>query len=285
MHYLDYNEKREHKTKDFPLAYYHIDEFHPRYCMPFHWHQESEILYVSSGTLKIYLDEREYNLAAGDVLYISGGILHGAQPTNCVYECVVYDLDSLLMNTPGIRRYLRLVRNKNVIIREHFSPDYSLIKDCVSKLFQEAYENSTGWELSILGRVLEFYGIIFRDESYETNHTKIEAQDKIQQIKPVLEYIESHYQNAITLSELAHIAGMTPKYFCRFFHAIIHKTPIDYLNYYRIERACYLLETSSISMTDVAYQCGFNGSSYFIKCFKKYKKITPKQYITAKRGM
>lgn len=78
MHYLDYNEKREHKTKDFPLAYYHIDEFHPRYCMPFHWHQEAEILYVSSGTLKIYLDEREYDLSEGDILYISGGVLHGA---------------------------------------------------------------------------------------------------------------------------------------------------------------------------------------------------------------
>ena len=43
-----------------------------------------------------------------------------------------------------------------------------------------------------------------------------------------------------TLADLSRIAGMTPKYFCRYFRAAIHRTPMDYLNYYRIERACYI---------------------------------------------
>jgi AraC-like DNA-binding protein len=60
-----------------------------------------------------------------------------------------------------------------------------------------------------------------------------------------------------------------------------HRTPIDYLNYYRIERACFKLVSTNLSITEVAFECGFNDLSYFIKTFKKYKAITPKQYLKA----
>ena len=46
MHYLDYNEKIDHGTPDFPIAFYHVDEHHSRYNMPFHWHKEMELIQV-----------------------------------------------------------------------------------------------------------------------------------------------------------------------------------------------------------------------------------------------
>ncbi len=98
------------------------------------------------------------------------------------------------------------------------------------------------------------------------------------QLKPVLEYIDSNYGQTITLNELSRIAGMSPKYFCSYFHSIIHRTPIDYLNYYRIERACSELSTSDLTLTEVAYRCGFSDVCYFIKTFKRYKGITPRRY-------
>ena len=73
--------------------------------------------------------------------------------------------------------------------------------------------------------------------------------------------------------------NMSPKYFCRFFQEMTHRTPVDYLNYYRIERACYQLLTTDQSITEVAYNSGFNDLSYFIKTFKKYKGTTPKKYL------
>ena len=58
-----------------------------------------------------------------------------------------------------------------------------------------------------------------------------------------------------------------------------HRTPIDYLNYYRIERACYQLITTNLSITEIAYASGFNDLSYFIKTFKKYKGNHSKKYL------
>jgi len=62
------------------------------------------------------------------------------------------------------------------------------------------------------------------------------------------------------------------------FRDTFQQTPIDYLNYYRIEQACLLLAETLLPITEVAYRCGFNDSAYFVKVFKKYKKLTPKKY-------
>lgn len=95
----------------------------------------------------------------------------------------------------------------------------------------------------------------------------------------VITLIENEYQNPLTLDDLSKASGMSPKYFCRFFHEMINKTPIEYLNYYRIEIACEKLLATELSITEIALNCGFNDVSYFIKTFKKHKGVTPKQYL------
>ena len=96
-----------------------------------------------------------------------------------------------------------------------------------------------------------------------------------------LEVIENHYADCITLEDLSQAAGMNSKYFCRYFKDMTHRTPVDYLNYYRIEQACFKLVTSNESIADIGLSCGFNDVSYFIKTFKKYKGMTPKKYLRA----
>jgi AraC-like DNA-binding protein len=58
-------------------------------------------------------------------------------------------------------------------------------------------------------------------------------------------------------------------------------TPINYLLTYRIERAARKLLGSDLSVTQIAYDCGFNDLSYFIKTFKTFKKVSPKDYRTS----
>ena len=59
MHYLDYNEQIRHQTGDLPMAYYHVDERHPRYNMRMHWHRETELIHVRSGLLHLYVGDGE----------------------------------------------------------------------------------------------------------------------------------------------------------------------------------------------------------------------------------
>ena len=74
------------------------------------------------------------------------------------------------------------------------------------------------------------------------------------------------------------LSGMSPKYFCRFFQDMMGQTLVEYVNKYRVERACLLLNSGEKSITEVAFESGFDSLSYFIKIFKRYKGETPGQY-------
>ena len=71
---------------------------------------------------------------------------------------------------------------------------------------------------------------------------------------------------------------MSPQYFCTFFKQMTDKTPFAYVNAYRIERACRKLLGTDLSVTEIAYSCGFNDLSYFIKTFKAEKGMTPRAF-------
>lgn len=279
MLFLNYNEQQQHGTNDFPVAFYHVDSNHPRYEMPFHWHKEYEIVRVLEGTLCMTLSGTAYTIHAGDSLVIANGILHGGAPDNCVYECLVFDPDILFLQADSCRQYMKQLHREKISVHPLITAQFPEINQLVQRLFAYVSRGDYGYELSVTGCLLELFGIIFREKCYASNASGDFAVFKsVKQLKSVFEYIESNYASKITLQQLSQRSGMSPKYFCRYFQTIAHKTPMDYVNYYRIERACFLLCTTDLPITDIAYDCGFNDCSYFIKLFKKYKHTTPKQY-------
>ena len=279
MHYLDCLEKKTHGTPDFPMEFYHIDKRHPRYEMPFHWHVECEIIQVLTGTLTLYLDDEELTVSPGESVFIESGVVHGGTPYNCIYECIVFQRDALLPRGALCSHELYPLSSHQVILKRHFGTDDQDFLKISRHLFRSMQKKTSGSELTALGILYELYGIVLQKQLYVLAEPSTKrTPKKLDLLKCILEYIELHYGENISLDELSGIADMSPKYFCRFFHAMAHRSPIDYLNYYRIERACCLLENDSVSITEIAYDCGFSDTSYFIRTFKKYKGLTPKQY-------
>ncbi len=279
MLYLNYNEEQAHGTGDFPIAFYHVDKSHPRYEMPFHWHKEFEIVRIIEGSFSLTLDNTEITAQAGDSVFIHGGAIHGGIPMNCIYECLVFDPDILFLHGDSSRSYLKKVKHREVIVHPLITSQTPSIQAAINRLFTSFTPQRPGFELLVLGGLLELLGLIFAENHYEPNSSgNGTIYKRTGQLKSVFEYIENNYASNITLQQLSQISGMSAKYFCRYFQTIAHRTPMDYLNYYRIERSCFLLCTTDLPVTSVAYDCGFNDCSYFIKMFKRYKHITPKQY-------
>lgn len=281
MHSFTRLDQTQHGTLEFPAQYYYVDDMHPRYQMPFHWHQEWEILRIKSGTFRIFLDNEQFTANAGDVLLIRDGILHGGTPESCIYECFAFDLYGLFRGSEMVKKHLRPLYRHEIYPQCHFSfvndSEFCTIADEFMNIF--AVNSSCCHELDTVSYVCRLFAWILNNkrytiapmDSYADNH-------RIDQVKVILEYIEAHYSSSLSLEELAGVVGMNPKYFCKFFSSLTHQTPMDYVNFYRIEHATHLLDSTDLPITVIGSECGFSESSYFTKVFKKYKKIAPKEY-------
>ena len=179
-------------------------------------------------------------------------------------------------------RLLKKIRSDSILIRSHFSPCDSELTHITDRMFGQMKLRAAGHELCGIGSFYETFGYILERGCYAaTEEVSTKEGRRIEHLKKALEVIENSYPDCITLDDLAKAAGMNSKYFCRYFREMTHRTPIDYLNYYRIEQACFKLATTNSSVADIGMSCGFNDVSYFIKTFKKYKGMTPKKYLSA----
>lgn len=285
MRYSEYNEIKQRGTFDFPIEFYYVDKMHPRYMMSYHWHVEYEIIRVLKGSITVYLNQKEISAGEGDIIFIRGGILHSAVPKDCIYECVVFDIKMLLKEVFSGAKYIQNIIDHTIIIEDYFPKSDLEINKIIFYLFEVLRSKKTGYELMILGLLYQIFGIIYNNKMYSKDSLNTQKDSKkIVQLKKIFSLIEESYSSKLTLEDLSKAIGMSSKYFCKFFYEMTHRTPIDYLNYYRIECASHQLITTNLSITDIAYNCGFNDLSYFIKSFKKYKGLTPSKYLKMEKS-
>lgn len=283
---MDYKEQKEHGSSVFPIELYYMDINHPRYEMVCHWHMEDELLRVLRGNLNITLNERKYCAKKGDLIFISAGILHSAIPdgTDCIYECLVFDMHYISAQVDICHNYIKNITNCSILIKEYFNADKSEFYKIVWELFDTMNNSSFGYQLKVKGLLYQMLASIFKDGLYQNREIQnIQTEKRILKLKDVLAMIEKSYDSVIMLETMSSIAKMSPKYFCNFFKEMTNKTPMEYLINYRIEQACVQLENSELTVTEIAYNCGFNDLSHFIKTFKKLKKITPKKFRKEKK--
>lgn len=290
MYSLTFHEKKQHGTLEFPAAYYYIDSGHPQYNMPFHWHKEWELIRIIKGSFTIHADDQEFTAHAGDCLLLRDSMLHGGTPSDCVYDCLVFDLHSLFRSFELIKKYLRPIYRMeilpDILYKYEESPSiYTLVSELMEANAAAMQDTSSAFPLSDCHELItvsclgNLFARILQSGCYTTNQKEaIHSAHRIGQIKSVLEYIEQQYQSEITLDALAEVAGMNPKYFCRIFKEITQQTPMDYVIFFRIEQAAKLLSTTDLSVIETGLECGFNDCSYFIRTFKRLKNMTPNQY-------
>ncbi|MDY2628550.1 MAG: AraC family transcriptional regulator [Lachnospiraceae bacterium] len=133
-------------------------------------------------------------------------------------------------------------------------------------------ENSQG-----ILQVLMVY--VFRD-FYQTSEISEEKRrmDGFDYILPSIQYINDHFQELIRISTLARICHVSESYYRQLFFEYMHQSPLEYMNRFRIEKACNLIVNTSYSMEMIAVKCGFQALSTFYRNFRNLKGCTPCQW-------
>lgn len=103
-------------------------------------------------------------------------------------------------------------------------------------------------------------------------------EQDISRLDEVLGFLRANKTEEVSLEEVAAVARMSPKSFCRFFKANTGKTLLEYLHELRIGEACRQLLETDRSVSEIAFDCGFNNLSNFNRRFRTIQGTTPRDY-------
>ncbi len=105
-----------------------------------------------------------------------------------------------------------------------------------------------------------------------------ESPDGTYRLADIIDFIEKNYAEEISLAHLADRAGCSPSHFSRLFSREVGMPVSEFINRARIRKACLLLRRGDRSISDIAYDVGYNNISFFNRYFRKLMNMTPREY-------
>lgn len=280
-------ENRQHGAPGFPIGFYQQERTAATGILDFHWHEEFEFLRVTSGRAAFQIGLSAYEVSAGEALFIPGGLLHGGYPlegSDCAYEALVFDLGWLDGGAADIAsaRYLRPLQRGQSSLPPHWKPDTDWGKNAIAaleKIQQLERSEDPARELRVKVGLLALFADLISTGQWQARSPADDGDSHAaERLKQVLTYMEAHFARKLSLRELAGVAGMSEGHFSRLFKAYMRKTPIEYINHYRIRYAAGRLAASDLSISEAALEAGFDNFSYFIKLFRGVYGCTPKAF-------
>ena len=278
-----FHEIKEHGEREFPFNIYPccIPQDFPQVRV--HWHQEMEIIAVKKGELLVTVDKETSRIRQGEAAVVFPGQLHGIfQSGNgrAEYENIIFRLELLMgrgEDLCGIRFLLPMERDrghgavhmrKGVQGYEDFMEGVRLLDElCLGKRY--------GYELGVKGAL--FYMMSALLETWKPGERK-GGRDTRERMRGLLDFIEEHYGEKITVQEAAERCYYSQSHFMKYFRQYMGVSFVEYLNSYRIFRAAGLLKTTDQPVTRIAQSCGFDNLSYFNRLFRRMYQMTPVQY-------
>lgn len=245
-----------------------------------HWHNQLEFLFLVDG--KAIIECNDYHIEAGkyDLVVINSNDLHCGRSLTCNFSCFCIIVDCSLFQSSFFdafeAKFITPVNQNLILFKNIIRNDIDII-ECAGSLIKEYNEKCTGYELAIKSYVYRLLVLLLRNHTHRIITTR-EYNFKIKTIEKlsaVIRYIEQNYCREISIKQLAEIINLSPYHFCHVFKKSVGKTPIQYINALRMNKAESLLKSTDLSITEIAFETGFSDANYFSRLFKKYKNVSP----------
>ena len=250
---------------------------------PWHYHQEYELIYIPSGQGLRYVGNSIENYFNDDLVLVGSNLPHcwideTHQEKRTPNAIVVY-LKEEFSDKAWMQSYeFSSIRNLLGLSSKgiKFSPAVA------GKIKEKCLELPKLPPLQKLILLIE----ILQELSESTEYSLLCEQGfscelnsfHNERINTVYRYIDAHYQEKISLGDVAAQVYMSPEYFSRFFSKVMKKSFFEFLNEYKISKACKLLIDTDKQIGEICYGSGFESIPFFYRQFKKFKHCQPKQY-------
>ena len=282
----DRRELKLHGTAEFPCAGYRSTiTSRAGHRIPWHRHEEIEVLYLASGSLELCLLGRTNHLRAGDGAFINTNVLHMACSVDRCDLCSLVFRPSLIAGAADSvfeRKYVRpLVESatvKGVLLRRESEGDAEALRH-LEAAFQAMSAGEGGYEFTVRSCLSSLWYLLYtwKETDLTDSPVHVSPADTVR-LKAMLDFIHAHYAQPLTLSEIAQAANIGERECLRCFRRTIDLSPKQYLQQYRIAEAAVFLREGELSVAEVALRCGFDSPSNFAQTFRRYYHCSPRDF-------
>ena len=276
-------ELQPHGSAEFPCAGYsssHTDR--PEDAIPWHWHEEMELVYISRGRMDVKTPGKSFTLGQGELAAINSNTLHFA---SAAPECELHSLVfSPALITGGVqsvfaRKYIQPLISSAFSGYKFSGEDARQAAVWFSAAFDALAQDSPGFEFIVRESLSRICLLLYERLAPKPSDPAGAAGRDGLRMRKMLDYIHGSFNGNVSVSDIAAAASISERECIRCFHKSLGVSPIQYLIKYRVmQGAKMLLEEPSSSISETAAYCGFDSPSNFSKMFRRFYGRTPREY-------
>lgn len=255
----------------------------PAFEAAFHFHPEFELTHIKKGEGQRYVGSQVEDFEKDDLILLGSNLPHCwiSKPlaNDELVEATVIQfkgdfLGDDFLNLPEIKRVSNLFLRAKTGLKIVGNTQKVVLEE-INKMPQLREYQRLVVLLGVLGIIMESQELEPIDISF--SNIKHSGNETIR-FQKVFSYLIENYRDEITLQKISEVAHLSPTSFCRYFKAVTGKTFLQIVNAYRIQHACQLLRKNELSVSQIAFESGFNDVPYFNKLFKKMKGVNPMKF-------
>lgn len=258
---------------------------YPNHMALCHWHEDIEWVYIRSGQMNYYMNGKRVLLNTGEALMVNSRQMHYGYSENgqdCDFIRILCHPKIFITNSVLYQSYIAPVLSNPSLEYLHLKPEFpedaealQLLPEIlrIKKEHPAAYEIEAAALLSLLWcRLLRSHPMMPNEAAAKPKEPDLLVQ------RDMVSYIYSHYSESINLDEIAAAGKVCRNKCCQIFRRYLNQSPIDFLNHYRLEVSCHLLNNTKLSIAEICTACGFNHQSYYSKIFLRTYSCSPRDF-------
>ncbi|WP_440117054.1 helix-turn-helix domain-containing protein [Paenibacillus sp. QZ-Y1] len=250
----------------------------------------SELVIVLKGHATHIVNNESFFIKKGNVFVINGSTPHAYRDPHDFQICnMMFRPEMLASIGPDLRKsngfqalfvLEPFYRNIHSYASKLALPISSMddVESLISIMIEEYHNRLQGYQTMLLSRFTEL--VVYLSRHYDTQERGAEGNHLLH-LANAISYIEDHYLEPLSLEDVAARSNISVRHLNRIFRSYYQMTPLSYVHTLRLEKACKLLKQTSLAITRISYECGFNDSNYFTRQFTKMYGISPKAFRQA----
>lgn len=263
-------------TKEVPAKILH-QRFYPSKMMKQHFHDEVEIVIPLNGYFISYCQGEKQTIDTYNIFCSNSSTIHYLEFPQEYPEGI--EIITILLSYDILKEYCSNIENYSFIINQD---KIDIFIDIIKKIDMVFLQKDKFYQI-------ELHTLLYQLCTLLLKYCLVEKQDNISYVnylpitKEVINYIDQHYQEEITLPILAKKLGFSSVYLSRYFKEACGQTITSYIQKVRLQHSYDDLVNTNISITEIALDNGFANVKSFIEIFKREYQITPAKYRTIQK--